>query len=73
MLVNARQVVEGLPYTEVGRCVLSRAGTLFAGDAAALRGALDRDELVFHPGRIRGAMPELRNRPAERRDAETEG
>jgi hypothetical protein len=64
MLVNARRIVDDLPYAEVGRCVLSRAGALFAGDAAALRGALDRDELVFHPGRIRGAMPELRDRPA---------
>ena len=64
MLVHARQIVEGLPYAEVGRCVLSRAGALFAGDAAALRDAIDRGELVFHPGRIRGAMPELRDRPA---------
>ena len=60
MLTTGREIVEGLPHTEVGRCVLSREGTLFAGDARGLRLALDRGNLLFHAGRIRGAMPELK-------------
>ena len=68
MLATARRIVEGLPHTEVGRCVLSREGTLFAGDPRGLRAALDRGDLVFHSGRIRGAMPELKAAPDERID-----
>jgi hypothetical protein len=60
MLATGREIVEGLPHTEVGRCVLSREGTLFAGDARGLRLALERGNLRFHAGRIRGAMPELK-------------
>ena len=67
MLATARQIVEGLPHTEVGRCVLSREGTLFAGDPRDLSDALDRGDLVFHSGRIRGAMPEPKTLPDERR------
>lgn len=59
MLVTAREIVETLPHTEVGRCVLNRDGTLFAGAARRLLGALERGDLMFHAGRIRGAMPEL--------------
>ena len=61
MLATAKQIVASLPYAEVGRCVLSREGTLFAGGVGALRDKLDRGELLFHPGRIRGAMPELKD------------
>jgi hypothetical protein len=60
MLATGREIVDGLPHTEVGRCVLSREGMLFAGDASGLRLALDRGDLMFHAGRIRGAMPELK-------------
>ena len=66
MLTTARQIVEGLPHTEVGRCVLSHEGTLFAGNARGLGHALDHGDLVFHSGRIRGAMPELKAPPGER-------
>lgn len=65
MLTTAKQIVDGLPHTEVGRCVLAREGTLFAGDAGDLRVALDRGDLIFHSGRIRGAMPELKPPRAE--------
>jgi hypothetical protein len=60
MLTMAKQIVERLPYTEVGRCVLGRDGTLFTGDASALHKALVDGGLVFHAGRIRGALPEIR-------------
>lgn len=66
MLTTARQIVDGLPHTEVGQCVLSREGTLFAGEAPALRAALSHGDLVFHPGRIRGALPEIKANLDER-------
>jgi len=59
-LAAAKRIVESLPPGEVGRCVLDREGTLYTGDAHALRGALDRGALVFHSGRIRGALPEIK-------------
>ena len=58
MLTAAREVIALLPTAEVGRCVLAADGTLFTGDAAALRLASVEDALVFHPGRIRGALPQ---------------
>ena len=67
MLAIAKDVVEGLPPTEVGRCVLDRNGALFAGDTRSLRAALEREDLVFHAGRIRGAMPEIKAPPDSRR------
>ena len=60
MLGRAKQTVEALPPTEVGRCVLGRDGVLFTGDPGRLRDALTRGDLVFHPGRVRGALPELK-------------
>jgi hypothetical protein len=60
MLATARTIVGALPPARVGRCVLSREATLFAGDVAELRAALDSDQLVFHCGRIRGALPHLK-------------
>jgi hypothetical protein len=60
LLDTASQIVAALPPAEIGRCVLNRDGTLFTGDAIALRAALERGALAFHPGRIRGALPELK-------------
>jgi hypothetical protein len=59
MVAEAREVVDVLPPDEVGRCVLGCGGILFRGDAAALRRALEAGTLLFHPGRIRGALPRL--------------
>ena len=41
MLATVRQILEGLPHAEVGRCVRSREGTLFVGNPRGLRDALD--------------------------------
>jgi len=60
LMAAARLVVDALPAAEVGRCVLGREGRLFQGDIAELRVALDSRELIFHQGRIRGALPELK-------------
>jgi len=42
--------------------VLTSTGDLFRGDATELQAAVDRDQLVFHPGRIGGAWPEIKQR-----------
>lgn len=58
-----RQDVEALPHAEVGRCVLNREGALFTSAPSGLGEALASGRLVFHSGRIRGAMPELKALP----------
>jgi hypothetical protein len=58
-LTAAHGVVAELPAGEVGRAVLDREGRLFRGTQVDLRAALGGDGLVFHPGRIRGALPRL--------------
>jgi len=59
LLDAARDVVKMLPHEEVGRCVLGIAGDLFRGDASLLRLALERAEIRFHAGCIRGALPRV--------------
>ena len=46
-----------LPAEQAGRAVLDRTGRLFRGDPDALREALQGDQLVYHQGSIRGALP----------------
>jgi hypothetical protein len=58
-LESARIVVASLPADQAGTAVLDRAGRIFRGDAAALRSALAGDQLMYHPGSIRGALPTL--------------
>ncbi len=64
----AAEVCARLPEQHVGEAVLTPSGALFTGDAAALTRALGQHSLLFHPGRLRGAFPELktRERPAGR-------
>lgn len=58
-LAEAREVVALLPAEEVGRCVLTREGQLFRGSPDELREGLARDQLVYHVGSIRGALPRV--------------
>jgi len=60
MLDSAREIVSLLPPEEVGTCVLDATGTLCRGSAAELRQALGEGRVIFHRGRIRGALPELK-------------
>ena len=62
ILGAAREIVDILPLPHLGRCVLTSTGDLFRGDATELQAAVDRDQLVFHPGRIGGAWPEIKQR-----------
>ena len=57
-LEAADTIVARLPAPHVGQAVLTHDGRLFAGDLAALDRALAGDGLIFHPGRIGGALPE---------------
>ncbi|MCK5797526.1 MAG: hypothetical protein KAI47_10105 [Deltaproteobacteria bacterium] len=59
MLTESTALIDTLPPQEVGRCVLAADGTLFRGNAAAVREAYARNELIFHEGVIRGALPSI--------------
>ena len=60
MLPAARAIVDMLPLGSLGQCVLASDGTLFRGEPRELQATLGR--LIFHPGRIGGAWPELKQR-----------
>ena len=60
ILAAAREIADMLPPAELGRCVLDGEGDLWRGGAHELRTALDHDRLIFHAGRIRGALPQLK-------------
>jgi hypothetical protein len=60
-LADARAIVGLLPAEHAGRAVLEKSGALFRGDSTALRSALASDDLVHHPGSIRGAFPRMRS------------
>ncbi len=60
ILDSAREIVSLLPPEEVGTCVLAASGGLFRGTPAEIRGALREGGIVFHRGRIRGALPQLK-------------
>jgi hypothetical protein len=59
-LAEAEALVARLPVAHVGELVLTAAGTLFRGGAEALAQALARDEVLFHAGRIGGALPTVK-------------
>jgi hypothetical protein len=59
ILERAEQVVAQLPPAEAGKAVLTRGGELLRLGLEDLRPALDRGELLFHPGCIRGAYPRI--------------
>ncbi|MGH7332981.1 MAG: nucleotidyl transferase AbiEii/AbiGii toxin family protein [Candidatus Rokuibacteriota bacterium] len=60
ILATAREIIDALPPAELGRCLLEANGLLFTKAAGELRAALTSGRLVFHPGRIRGALPQLK-------------
>lgn len=59
LLDAARGIVNVLPADEIGTCVLTRRGELSKGDAENLKGALERGDILFHAGRVRGAFPRI--------------
>lgn len=59
LLEAARHIVGVLPAEEIGKCVLTRRVEFLTADAEEAKRALARGELLFHPGRIRGAFPQI--------------
>ncbi len=59
LLAEARRVVEALPEDRAGTCVLTTAGDLCRAPSAELSTLLREGSLLFHAGRIRGALPRL--------------
>ncbi len=59
LLGAARGVVAQLPAEESGKCVLESTGRLFKGDGLTLKEALASKGVLFHSGRIRGALPTI--------------
>lgn len=60
MLAEANELIRILPPEKTGMCVLAADGSLFMGGAQQLRDALANDRIVFHEGRLRGALPQLK-------------
>ena len=48
-----------LPPEQVGRCIQTHTGELFRGGPLDARRALERDQLSFRPGSIRGVLPSV--------------
>ena len=59
MLRKAGDVVATLPAEQAGTCVLCRHGGLYRESPGRLQRDLAADELIFHPGSIRGAYPQF--------------
>jgi hypothetical protein len=59
LLASAREIIDGLPGDQAGKCVLDEQGGLFRGPGEALRDALGSRRLVFRSGSIRGALPRV--------------
>jgi hypothetical protein len=59
VLAQAKEIVARLPPTVVGQAVLTSEGQLFTGDALALDRAQQASRVVFHTGRIGGALPRI--------------
>lgn len=59
LLDRARHIVSVLPPDQIGKCVLTRTGELFTGDAEEAKRALAGGDISFHAGRLRGAFPQI--------------
>jgi hypothetical protein len=66
ILAQAGDIVAALPLERIGTCVLNATRGLFRGDLEELGRRLDRGEVHFHPGSIRGAFPSFPESPGTR-------
>lgn len=58
-LAAARKIVALLPADHAGECVLLRSGDLCRAPEAELPRLIAAGALAFHPGRIKGALPQV--------------
>ena len=59
-LDTAHSVISRLPPAHAGEAVLTRQGQLFRGQVEDLERGLAAGDVVFHGGRIGGALPQIR-------------
>lgn len=59
MLAEAEEIVTALPPERAGTSVLRKSGELLSVSPSELPGLLERGEVLFHEGRLRGAFPEI--------------
>ena len=57
MIESARRIVATLPPPEAGKAVLLKSGELCRDEAGPLGDRLSGQGLLFHQGRVRGALP----------------
>jgi hypothetical protein len=63
MLDAARHIAAALPVEEAGKCALTSAEEPYRGTLTDLHSALRDDLIIFRPGRIHAALPQLVIRP----------
>jgi hypothetical protein len=63
ILDEARALMPLLPVDTAGKCVLDANGGLWRGNPEELPGALSQGLIHFHPGSIRGALPQIATEP----------
>lgn len=61
MIEQAEQIVDRLPEDQLGTCVMTDNGAMFAGTPAELEEALLRRNVCFHQGCLRGAWPQIQD------------
>ena len=59
-LSQAKDMIDIMPVSQAGKCVLTGNKELFSADLCALRANLADQNLIFHAGSIYGAWPTLR-------------
>lgn len=62
-LDTAGPIMAALPADHVGEAVLTSDGQLFAGDVMELQRRLAIGDVIFHAGRLGGALPHIRPSP----------
>lgn len=60
ILAGARQIVAALPAEQAGSCVIDASGALCRAAPSDVEGLVRAGHLAFHPGRVRGAFPQLK-------------
>ena len=58
-LDDAESIIEALPFSEVGTCVVDAKGRLFSGNAQSIERAIKNNQISFHTGALGGAWPTI--------------